>query len=509
MLASVIWVSGLGRLFAEDAPSMPGLPSQAASGAQIDAIGNSVVKVFGTRRGPDVMKPWTKLDPLEISGSGLVIEGNRILTNAHLVQYVTNLQIQGSQAGDRISAKVETVSQGIDLAVLKLDDESFFATHPPLMRAVGLPRIRDSVLVYGYPTGGESLSITKGIVSRIDFSSYGGTHFGLRMQIDAAINHGNSGGPAMVGDKVIGLACSFLSGAQNIGYIIPNEEIDLMLKRVAAGGAYRGRPMSADAYQSTENPALRRFLHLDPGVQGVVVIKPALDDSAYPIKRWDVVTRIGEVPVDNQGMVKLRDDLQVSMTYLYQGLGDGAFVPVTVIRGGRAESVQLPIATDLPVLFADLEGSYPSYFILGPLVFSRASLQLVALTASLPATTEWLEKHDSPLLTRLGDKPAFPGEDVVVLCPFLASALTVGYRDPALRVVKVVNGTPVRNLLHLVALLRDSKQKFVVIEFADQHVEKFVFRQQELVASTEAIMANNGIRSQGSADTMAEWNRTP
>lgn len=196
---------------------------------QTDQIANSVVKVFGQRRAPNLLKPWTKQSPVEISGSGLVIEGNRILTNAHLVQYTSDLQIQGNQAADRIPARVEAVALGIDLAILKLDDESFFATHAPLKRVVELPRIRDSMLVYGYPTGGTSISITKGIVSRIEYAHYNGPNFGLRIQIDAGVNHGNSGGPVVVEGKVIGLVFGFLGGAQNIGYIIPTEEIELML----------------------------------------------------------------------------------------------------------------------------------------------------------------------------------------------------------------------------------------------------------------------------------------
>ena len=91
----------------------------------------------------------------------------------------------------------------------------------PLARASALPQIKDAVLAYGFPTGGTSLSITKGIVSRIEFVPYNYPTSGLRIQIDAAINPGNSGGPAIAGDKMIGLAFSRLGDAQNIGYIIP------------------------------------------------------------------------------------------------------------------------------------------------------------------------------------------------------------------------------------------------------------------------------------------------
>ena len=236
-------------------------------------LGNAVVKVFATLRMPDPYRPWAKQAPQDITASGVVIEGHRILTNAHAVLYSSEVQIQGTGAGDKIAASVEAVAPGIDLAVLKLDDDSFFATHAPIARASALPQIKDAVLAYGFPMGGTSLSITKGIVSRIEFVSYNFPVSGLRIQVDAAINPGNSGGPAIAGDKMIGLAFSRLGDAQNIGYIIPNEEIELFLKDIA-DGRYDGKPAFFDDLQTLENPALRSFLKLDKAVSGIVVHQP-------------------------------------------------------------------------------------------------------------------------------------------------------------------------------------------------------------------------------------------
>ena len=172
------------------------------------------------------------------------------------------------------------VAPGIDLAVLQLDDTSFFDTHPAIKRASELPQIKDTVLAYGFPTGGTSLSITKGIVSRIEFVPYNFPVSGLRIQVDAAINPGNSGGPAIAGDKMIGLVFSKLVGkdTQSIGYIIPNEEVDLFLKDIA-DGRYDGKPAMYDELQTLENPALRDYLKLDKSVEGMVVHHPYKNDA--------------------------------------------------------------------------------------------------------------------------------------------------------------------------------------------------------------------------------------
>ena len=237
-----------------------------------------------------------------------------------------------------------------------------------------LPEIKDAVMAYGYPEGGNSLSITKGIVSRIEFAAYNFRVRGLRIQIDAAINPGNSGGPAVVGDKMIGLAFSHLASSENIGYIIPCEEIDLFLEDIA-DGHYDGKPALVDDLQTLENPALRAFLKLDKSVQGIVVHKPDSDDPAYPLKQWDVITKIGDTPVDDEGMIKLNRNLRVLFGYHGAEKNRPGKAPLTVLRAGKEVSIQLPVQAKHPMVIPPLDGAYQSCFVYGPLVFSTATLE--------------------------------------------------------------------------------------------------------------------------------------
>jgi S1-C subfamily serine protease len=492
---------------ADDKPARGVLP--AASAARADAVENSVVKVFSTVRYPDYFKPWAKESPREISGSGVVIEGKRILSNAHVVNYASQVQIQANQAGDKISATVVAMDPGIDLAVLKLEDESFFDTHAPLPRAKTLPEIKDAVMVYGYPTGGSSLSITKGIVSRIEFASYNYPVSGLRVQIDAAINPGNSGGPAVVGDKMIGLAFSHLLNAENIGYIIPCEEIELFLKNAAAGRP-ADKPVMYDEFQTLENPALRKFLGLDKSVHGIIVNKPGGADPSYPLKKWDVITKIGDTPVDDQGMIKL-GSLRVSFTYQVQNTARNGKVPLTVVRAGKELRVELPVQSRMPLVLPSLNGTYPSYFVYGPLVFSTASREMFRslLSEENSRWTTLLISSGSPMVRRAMDKEAFPGERLVVVSsPFFPHKLSEGYASPVAQVVKSVNGAAIKNLGHLVEVLRDCRDDLITIEFDNLGGETLVFPRAEMVAATDDILTDNGVRNQGTPDTMAIWNAT-
>ena len=491
------------------APAAPSaaIPTVIASPAPANAQTNSVVKVFATSRAPDTFKPWVKQSPQDSTGSGVVISGNRILTNAHVVSYASLVQVQANGSGEKMNATVVAIAPGIDLAVLKLDDEAFFKQHPPIARASALPQVKDGVLAYGFPTGGTSMSITKGIVSRIEYASYNFPVSGLRIQIDAAINPGNSGGPAIADDKMIGLAYSRLSNAQNIGYIIPNEEIELFLADVA-DGRYDGKPTLLDEVQTLENPALRAFLKLDKNVRGIVVHQPYRTDADYPLKKWDVITHVGDTPVDDQGMVKAGPDLRLNMRYAVQKIAKGSSVPITLVRAGQTIKVTLPLLADRPLVIPDLKGEYPPYFVYGPVVFSKATIQFTSFMNNNAGSMAAFGFLRSPLITARGDAPTPEREELVVISsPFFPHKLARGYGNATASVIQSVNGIPIRSLAHLVALLRDMKDEFVTFVADNRGGETLVFPHKEMVASIEDILNDNGVRSQASPELMGIWQR--
>lgn len=474
-----------------------------ADDAQESAIRESVVKISATRRLPEIVKPWTKQSPSDVSGTGVVIEGKRILTNAHVVLYASQLFVESHQSSDKLQATVEAISTGMDLAVLKLEDESFFEKRPPVSRTESLPEVKDSVLVYGFPQGGTSLSVTKGIVSRIEFAGYNEQTAGVRIQVDAAINPGNSGGPALVDNKLIGLIFSRLNQSDNIGYIIPSEEIDLFLKD-AADGQYDGKPAMHDVLQTLENEALRSKLKLDRKTTGMVVHRPEKDDDSYPLKEWDLITKIGDQEVDNVGMVKVRDNLRLRFQYLVQKLAKDGKVPLTIVRDGKPTDIELPVNSKHPMLIEPLRGRYPRYFVFGPLVFSTVSSEILAGLGD--RTAALFSAIGSPMATRRGDRPKFEGEELVVVSsPMFPHAISKGYSNPFMKVIKEINGTKVRNIPHLVELIRDTTDKYITISFDDRASETIVFNREDALRATEDILNDNGLRQQASDDLKTLW----
>ncbi|MBN1906420.1 MAG: trypsin-like peptidase domain-containing protein [Deltaproteobacteria bacterium] len=462
-------------------------------------IEKSVVKIYTNQRRPDVFNPWSKMPANEISGTGVVITGNRILTNAHVVMYASQVYVQLYQSADRLPAKITGIAPGIDLALLEVDDGSFFSDHPPLPLSEIVPKTGQKVNAYGYPIGGTGISVTGGIISRIEFSPYYYNTAGLRIQVDAALNPGNSGGPAISENEIIGIVFSGIRQADNIGYIIPVEEINIFLKDME-DGRYDGKPMMFDQLQTLENDALREKLKLDKNQTGMMVTSPYGDGEEGYLKKWDIITKIGKEKIDNDGKIITKDGMRLHFAYLIQHMEKEGHISLDVLRDGKEIKIDMPLLREKNALVPELKDGYPSYFIYGPLVFSPATNDFLRYLQR-----EWLGnllRSSSPLITRLNDTVTEEQEQLIVISSRMFShRITKGYGDPLAQVIKDLNGTQIRNIRHLVEVIQNSKE-YIEINFEGNFVETMIFRKAEMEAATEDILTENGIRFQCSSDLM-------
>ncbi|NLX56568.1 MAG: serine protease [Planctomycetaceae bacterium] len=469
-----------------------------------DTIRDSVVKIHSQQRIPDFVRPWMKSNPRDISGSGAIIEGKRILTNAHVVLYASRVLVQPAQSTERIPATVEAIAPGMDLAILKLNDEAIFDQRPPLPLDDELPKIKNTVNTYGYPEGGDQLSVTEGIISRVEYVSYAESETGMRIQVDAPVNRGNSGGPAIANGKIVGLVFSMIPSANNIGYLIPADEIRMFLDDVA-DGTYRGKPKLFDDMQTVENKALRDRLGLDANTGGLMITRPVCPDESYPLKEWDVITHIGDQAIDNQGNISVGNELHLSFRYLIPKLVKDGQIDLTIWRSGQSMAVQVPVKYSRELLIPHLSGSYPSYFICGPLVFTPASQELVAGLRGQAQASALLGMRQNPLLSRWFDRVSFPDEQLVVLGPqSIPSPLLEGYDNQIFAVVTHVDDVEIKNLAHLVETVRKAAGKFITFKLGGAY-ETMVFDRQELLDATQEILEDESIRFQASDDLLKIW----
>ena len=254
----------------------------------------SVVKVFTVSDAPNYEQPWQTDGPASSSGSGAIIrtrQGPRVLTNAHVVENQVFVEVRRYGESHKYVARVEGVSHDCDLALLSVAEESFFADAKPLPLGK-LPALTDRVSVLGYPIGGDGISITDGIVSRIEMFRYAQSQrLLLAVQVDAAINSGNSGGPVIKNGEIVGVAFQSLEEGEGINYMIAAPVVRHFIRDVESG-VVGGFPHLGIRLQPLESTAHRQALRLSKP-HGALVCQVAYDSSAWgKLKPDDVLLEI-------------------------------------------------------------------------------------------------------------------------------------------------------------------------------------------------------------------------
>ena len=351
-----------------------------AVGLRAAEVAESLVRIEATSQEPNYRAPWSSGDVSSGVGAGFIVQGDRILTNAHVVSNVRFLTVNKEGDPKPYAAKVLYVAHDCDLALLSVDKPEFF-NGTTALELGDIPAIESGVSVYGYPIGGKRLSVTRGIVSRIDFQTY--THSGmdshLTIQIDAAINPGNSGGPVMQKGKVVGVAFQGYSGdvAQNVGYMIPTPVVKRFLKDVE-DGRYDRYVDLALTDQNLFNPAARRALGLtddDVGVQVGTVYGGGPSDGI--IKSGDVLMGVDGLRIASDGTIDL-DGGSVPFTEVVERKFRGESVMLDILRDGASLQVQVPLSEPWP--FSLQSSAYdvkPQFVVFGGLVFQPVDQNLM------------------------------------------------------------------------------------------------------------------------------------
>ena len=338
-----------------------------------------VVKIYVSIQGEDYQMPWQSGRPGSASGTGFLIAGKRILSNAHVVSNARFIQVQKDGDPKKYIASVKFIGHDCDMAMLQVEDESFFEGMQPLSFADTIPELNDEVSVLGYPMGGERVSITRGVVSRIDFSvySHSGSDQHLVMQVDAAINPGNSGGPIFLNDKIVAVAFQGLMSGDNIGYGIPLPVIEHFLKDTE-DGKYHGYPELGVGYLDGHNTGLRKAVGIPDDVSGVVVdyIDPfgSAPDFLIP---GDVLKSIDGHVIKNDGSVTLNGNT-VNFSELMERKQWGESVAFELLRDGVHTNMNIPLTNPVdPFSYRNVYDEKPEYYIMAGLVFAPINRALL------------------------------------------------------------------------------------------------------------------------------------
>ena len=446
-----------------------------------------VVKIQTVRNPPNYQQPWQNVGQHTTHGTGFIISKNLLLTNAHVVSNSVFIQVRRAGRTEKFSAEVVHFDHESDLALLKVEDETFFKGVNPL--PVGkLPDVRDKVAVYGFPDGGDKLSITEGVVSRIEHTSYAYSgSFLLSCQIDASVNSGNSGGPVVLDNKVVGVAFQGMgNNYDNIGYMIPAPVI-LQFMKDAEDGSIEGIPDLGITMQKLESSYLRDYYQLAPDENGALINKvlPGAPAESY-LQSEDVIMAVDGEDVAYDGTIAFRKGQRTYFGYIIQNKQLGETVLLDIKRDGRNVSLEIPltrkIGSDRLVPYKHEEK--PKYYIYGGVVFQPLTLNYLIEFGTIG---DWFRFAPVELMNRyLNDDLKFEGQEVVILSAVLADNINIGYHELGDNVIETLNGVTVKNFTHLKNMIEENRDKYLLA--IDSQGTKILLDDKIMKKSTEKVI---------------------
>lgn len=467
-----------------------------ARGGNFSALRSSVYKIHVTASEPNFTEPWKKASTNASTGTGFYIGNHRILTNAHVVANAAYITVLRDGDSRPIPARVRFIAHDCDLALLEPVSNRAVDGVTPLSFGP-LPKLRSPVSTIGYPMGGDQLSITDGIVSRVSYRRY--VHHGsakhLLVQVDSAINPGNSGGPVVQGRVVVGVAFQTYTQAENTGYIIPTPVIRRFLRDVENNN-YEGHPddgLTANEW-TMANPSAAAFHGLTGDVGGIKINHVAAwAPTAGLILPGDIILELDDQPIGVDGKVNFEGE-RVDFRTLFdlKLMGDRAKFKIS--RDGAISTVVVPVKPSAPHHSPEnIYARHPRYFVWGGLVFTSLSRSLLRT---------WGERwyKDAPLLLRYLDSndrfdPDFAqAPEIIVLTRRLPDAVNAYATSNMYGVLRTVGERRIGTLEDLIQALEGSADPFVVLHFFGGD-EPIVLARQPVLERNAAINSKYGVAS--------------
>jgi len=448
----------------------------------------SVIMVRCVQQQFDYSTPWKQLPMASGIGSGFIVGKGLILTNAHNIGNAKYIEIRKQDLSKRYPARVAFAGHDCDLAVLQVADMSFYDDMQSL--EIGeIPEINSTVQTYGFPMGGRQISVTEGVVSRIQMDGYAHTRADshLVVQTDAAINPGNSGGPVIQNGKVVGVAFQGLTSADNIGYMIPTTVIRHFLKDIEDGKYDGFGSLGFTTFAGLHSESYRDYLQVPKDMQGLVVLSTMMHSSVENLlEKEDVLTKIDGYDIDNDGMINIYDR-RLHMSEVIEQKQLGEKVELTFYRKGIKKTATATVALNRPLMtYWRQFDVQPRYEVFAGLTFVPVTRNFLETwgsgwTKDIPYYLRYLFVNSSDLNTSRKRK------EYVVLSEILADEVNAYAESYENKVVESVNGIEINSLEELAAAFKSNTSEFCTIKFMSNKVPLILDNKKALERHDEIL----------------------
>ncbi len=407
---------------------------------------NFAVKIYTSALEYDYQAPWKAPTISKWTGSGFVIDGKKIISNAHVAGGSIFLEIQLANDSVKYHASLKAVSHESDLAVLEVDNEEFWAKTKAL-KIGDTPARKQKVEVHGFPMGGEGYCVTDGIVSRLENDTYvHGEQILLSTQVSAPINPGNSGGPVLTDGKVVGVVHQSIRGGQSIGYMIPASVLKHFIEQVQTNNM--GFPTLGISTQTLENPFLRAHYKMTSRQTGIVVLKvPELSCVKDKLQPSDVILKINGIQLWNDGTVHIEPMKRIDYKYLINNSKLGDEIVFDILREGNPQTIKATLTNSLgsmniiqPLAF----GKQPTYYVIGGGIVIQ------------PVSRNFINDAHTSFSNKQKEKPQ---EQLVVINTILKSEYTQGYDDFSGELIAKINDKEINCIHEAIKAIQSNHEK--------------------------------------------------
>ncbi|MCZ6645578.1 MAG: trypsin-like peptidase domain-containing protein [SAR324 cluster bacterium] len=492
-LARFIRLTAIGLVLAALPAQSFAVKNTAETDLSEQEIERAVVFIEVTMQRGDWYSPWQRARSRSATGSGFILGPGLIMTNAHIVSDARQIVVRRNGDSRPYFAQVAQVAHDSDLALLKVSDPEFSRGVHPLQLGE-LPSLRTRVRTYGFPAGGEKISRTEGVVSRIEFITYlhSGADAHLGIQTDSAINPGNSGGPVLQEGKVVGVAFQTNTSLNDVGFFIPTTVVKRFLRDIE-DSRYDGYGEVGIVTSNLINPSYREFLGLSDSLTGVVVDRVVPDTSAVGyLQPKDVIVAIDGIPIRFDGTIQYYGHM-IGFEQIAEEKQVNDIISFTVWRDRAFQKITFPLKK-----FSDgrrVRSNFdvlPGYVVYAGLVFMKLDREYLKTFGNYwrNAGKRLLYDH----FYRPVEKPESWAKETVVLTRILPHRVNSTYRGRSNSIVSSINGFPIERLSDVPAALEKGKGKFHRFEMEQSGIVLIMEREAAERAHRQ-ILATYGIPS--------------
>jgi len=420
----------------------------------------SIVRIEVSRKVYDYYQPWNRRNDRSLK-TGLVVGEKQILTTCQDMSDYTLVRIQKDGRGKWSNARVVWVDYYANLAMLTVEDASFWDGLTPANLTGKLPTDGATLQILRWREGkleNRTAEFTQFAVRQSEFSAI--SH--VQMEMDSEIQAVGWGEPVVLNSHVVGILSQQRGRACKA---IPAPFIRAILDARRAG-TYRGLGYFHFYWQPAENTDSLKYLKETGEPRGVLVINvpERLDGLTNVVKLHDIILRIDGFDIDIQGDYNDPEFGELMLENLAtRGKWAGDEVKLKIWRDGKPMDVtyRLPkYEYSHSVVPFGVYDHPPEYLIVGGLVFQPLTYPYLQRWGS-----DWERRAPFRLTYYTTDEATREQPSIVVLSQVLPDPYNIGYQEQRYQVLQKVNGRQVNNLTDVREALKHPDGKYHILDF--------------------------------------------